>query len=106
MEKTREKEILENFCCKEVIFALLCIIACVVLFFVRARFPAGTVIRAALGVVEVGACFWQKEAPPFRFLHSSSLFIMRFRATKNAQRISPPGTSFAQPTMRMIWRMA
>lgn len=43
---------MENFCCKEVIFAILCIIACVVLFFVRARFPAGTVIRAALGVVE------------------------------------------------------
>lgn len=52
MEKARKKELLENFCCKEVIFAILCIIACVVLFFVRARFPAGTVIRAALGVVE------------------------------------------------------
>lgn len=49
MEKARKKELLENFCCKEVIFAILCIIACVVLFFVRARFPAGTVIRAALG---------------------------------------------------------
>ena len=52
MEKARKKGLLENFCCKEVIFAILCIIACVVLFFVRARFPAGTVIRAALGVVE------------------------------------------------------
>lgn len=52
MEKARKKELLENFCCKEVIFAILCIIACVVLSFVRARFPAGTVIRAALGVVE------------------------------------------------------
>ena len=49
MEKARKKELLENFCCKEVIFAILCIIACVVLFFVRARFPAGTVIRAAWG---------------------------------------------------------
>lgn len=52
MEKARKKELLENFCCKEVIFAILCIIACVVLLFVRARFPAGTVIRTALGVVE------------------------------------------------------
>lgn len=33
MEKSRKKEILENLCCKEIIFAFLCIIACVVLFF-------------------------------------------------------------------------
>lgn len=45
MEKSRKKEILENLCCKEIIFAFLCIIACV------------TVIRTALGLVEtnVGA---------------------------------------------------
>lgn len=57
MEKSRKKEILENLCCKEIIFAFLCIIACVVLFFVRACFPVGTVIRTALGLVEtnVGA---------------------------------------------------
>lgn len=57
MEKSRKKGILENLCCKEIIFAFLCIIACVVLFFVRACFPVGTVIRTALGLVEtnVGA---------------------------------------------------
>lgn len=51
MEKNK-KEILEVLCCKELLFAFLCIIACVVLFFVRACFPAGTVIRAALGLAE------------------------------------------------------
>lgn len=51
MEKNK-KEILEVLCCKEFLFAFLCIIACVVLFFVRACFPTGTVIRAALGLAE------------------------------------------------------
>ena len=67
MEKARKKELLENFCCKEVIFAILCIIACVVLFFVRARFPAGTVIRvveANVGLLAILVLFL--SAPPTR----------------------------------------
>lgn len=51
MEKNK-KEILEVLCCKELLFAFLCIIACVVLFFVRVCLPAGAVIRAVLGLAE------------------------------------------------------
>ena len=100
MEKARKKELLENFCCKEVIFAILCIIACVVLFFVRARFPAGTVIRAALGVVEANVGLLAilvlfLSAPPTRRWGGASSNPPSRARRRTWPRIRSPGSGWA-----------